>query len=146
MKLSIELVPSSCFYDNVRAIITKEQWDIVRKRVYDTAWHVCEICEGVGPKHPVEAHEIWHYDDENKIQSLYKILALCPDCHQVKHIGLARIHGKFDKALKHFMKINKMKKDKALVYIEEQFAIWEERSKHKWTLDISELKNYGVSQ
>lgn len=144
MKLSIELVPSTAWYSNVRDILSQEQWDIVRKQVYDTSWHLCEICGGVGPKHPVEAHEIWKYDDETKVQSLVKILSLCPDCHQVKHIGLAQIKGKFEIALKHFIKVNKIKRNDAIKYVELQFNIWKERSEHKWKLDISKLKDYGI--
>ncbi len=144
MILTIELVPSSCFYDNVRSIVSKEQWDLIRKQVYDAAWHLCQICGGVGPKHPVEAHEIWHYDDVTKIQRLDNILALCPKCHQVKHIGLAQLRGKFEIALKHFIKINKANRSDALKYIESQFAIWHDRGKHQWTLDLIKLKDYGI--
>ncbi len=143
-KLSIELVPSSAWYSNVRDIVTKAQWDIIRKQVYSAAYDVCEICSGIGPKHPVEAHEIWSYNEASGIQKLEKILALCPACHQVKHIGLAQIQGKLEKAIKHFMKINEVTRAAALTYIESQFKIWEERSKLKWTLDIAELSNYGI--
>jgi hypothetical protein len=143
-KLSIELVPSSAWYSNVRDIVTKAQWDIIRKQVYSAAYDVCQICGGIGPKHPVEAHEIWSYDENSGIQKLEKILALCPSCHQVKHIGLAQLQGKFEKAIKHFMKINEVTRSAALTYIESQFKIWEERSKLKWTLDVAELTNYGI--
>ncbi len=85
--LTIELVPQSVFYDNVRALLTQSQWDVVRKQVYSQAYYVCQICGGVGPKHPVEAHEIWQYDDKLLTQTLVGMVGLCPSCHQVKHIG-----------------------------------------------------------
>jgi hypothetical protein len=143
-KLSIELVPSSAWFSNVRDIVSKAQWDIIRKQVYSAAYDVCEICGGVGAKHPVEAHEIWSYNEASGIQKLEKILALCPSCHQVKHIGLAQLQGKLEQAIKHFMKINGVKRPEALSYIESQFKIWEERSKLKWILDLEELSNYGI--
>ncbi len=59
VQLTIELVPSTSWYNNVRSIVTRAQWDKLRAIVYDKAWHLCEICEGVGPKHPVECHEVW---------------------------------------------------------------------------------------
>lgn len=145
MILTIELVPQSSFLNNVRAILTSAQWDQVRKQVYSEAWYVCEICGDVGPKHPVECHEIWNYDDLNHIQKLEKMVALCPNCHSVKHIGLAEVKGNFNEALSHFMKVNKVSKKKSLIYIENQFKIWEQRSEHSWKLDVSILKNYGIN-
>lgn len=144
MKLTIDLIPATSFFNNVRAVLTQGQWDIVRKQVYDAAWHVCQICGGKGPKHPVEAHEIWEYDDKKHIQKLVGMIALCPACHQVKHIGLAQLNGNFDKALGHLMKVNKLSKKKAVDYIEGQFKIWNTRSQYNWTLDIASLKDYGI--
>lgn len=144
IKLSIELVPSSSWFNNVRAILTRAQWDILRKQVYSEAWDVCQICGGVGSKHPVECHEIWNYDDKNLIQKLDGMIALCPDCHMVKHIGLAQIQNKGERALKHLMKVNGFKKKEAEKYIIDSFIKWEERSGKTWILDISYLERYGV--
>lgn len=144
MKLTIELVPSTSFYNNVRALLTQAQWDIVRKQVYAQAWHLCQICGGKGPKHPVEAHEIWEYDDKRHIQKLAGMIALCPACHQVKHIGLAQLNGQFDKALTHLMKVNKITKPKAITYIKTQFELWASRSEFDWKLDVATLKDYGI--
>lgn len=144
MKLTIELVPASCWFSNVRAVVTKERWDIIRNRVYNKAWSLCEVCGGIGSKHPVECHEIWNYDDKNLIQKLERMIALCPSCHMVKHIGLAQVHNKSDKAVKHLMKINQIPKKEAERYIASAFAIWQMRSSKTWTLDISHLKEYGI--
>lgn len=144
LKLSIELVPSSSWFNNVRAILTDKQWDIVRSQVSAQAYYICQICEGVGPKHPVECHEIWHYDDKKFIQKLEGMIALCPDCHMVKHIGYAQTQGRGDRALKHFMKINGLKKKTAEKCVEEAFAKWALRSQKDWTLDISKLSDYGI--
>lgn len=142
--LDIQLVPSSSWFNNVRAVVTKAQWDMIRNQVYDQAWHICQICGGTGPKHPVECHEIWSYDDKKLIQKLDGMIALCPDCHMVKHIGLAQILKKSKQALSHLMKVNKIKKEVAEKYIAEVFVKWKERSKKKWKLDISHLESYGI--
>lgn len=142
--LSIELVPSSSWLNNVRAILTRKQWDVLRKQVYEQAWNICQICEGVGSKHPVECHEIWSYDDKTLIQKLEGMTALCPDCHMVKHMGLAQIRNKGDRALKHLMKVNKLKKKDADIYVANSFAKWAERSSKNWKLDISFLERYGI--
>lgn len=144
MKLTIELVPASSWFNNVRAVLTRSQWDVLRKQVYSQAWDLCQICGGVGPKHPVECHEIWHYDDKKLIQKLVGMIALCPDCHMVKHIGLAQVQNKGDKAIKHLMKVNKLSKKEAEKYVKESFEIWAKRSSKNWKLDISILESYGI--
>jgi len=143
-KLSIELVPKSCWFSNVRSAVNKAQWDVIRKQVYAKAYHVCELCGGVGPNHPVEAHEIWDYDDKKLIQKLEGMIALCPNCHMVKHIGLAHVNGKTEEALNHLMSVNKMSKKDAQEYITDSFMVWAMRSTKTWVLDLSGLKSYGI--
>lgn len=144
MKLEIELVPKSCWFSNVRSAVTKNQWNLIKSEISSKAWNLCEICSGVGPKHPVECHEVWHYDDNSLIQKLIKMIALCPDCHMVKHIGFAQVINKADYALNHFMKINQLNKVDAKKYIKQVFDIWEKRSLKKWKLDITLLKDFGI--
>lgn len=143
--LTIELVPASSWFSNVRSAVSKKEWDYIRRIVYDRAWHICEICGGVGEQHPVECHEIWRYDDKNLIQKLENMIALCPDCHRVKHYGLSKVTGTDARALKHFMKVNKISEEKALKYIKKAFIIWGERSSKKWKLDISVLKSFNIN-
>jgi hypothetical protein len=124
--------------------MTNRQWNALSGMVCDQAWNVCEVCGGVGPEHPVECHEIWQYNERTQIQKLIGMVALCPDCHMVKHIGLARVKGKYKEALKHFIKVNGLKRQAAEEYIAQAFDTWRSRSKQKWTLDLSYLKRYGI--
>lgn len=144
VKLTIELVPSTSWFNNVRAVVTKKQWDLLRSQVAAKAYDLCEICGGVGPKHPVECHEIWHYDDKKLVRKLEGMIALCPSCHMVKHFGFAEVQGKRAQALAHLMKVNKMTVDKAEDYVLKAFQLWANRSQKQWTLDITHLKEYGV--
>lgn len=140
MKLTIELVPKTSWYDNVRSHVSKEVWDKLRNEVYFQASYKCEICGGKGPKWPVECHEVWEYDDVNHVQKLVKFIALCPNCHTTKHVGFAMTQGKEDIVIEQLMKINKMTNKEADDYITQSFKLWKERSKHQWTVDISILK------
>lgn len=144
LKLTIELVPRTSWMNNVRAVVTTKQWDILRKQVASAAWDVCQICGGIGPEHPVECHEIWEYNDETKVQKLAGMIALCPNCHMVKHFGFARISGKEDQAFSHFMKVNGLKKIQAEAEITKAFDTWRKRSTIDWTLDLSGLEQYGI--
>lgn len=125
-------------------MVTKTQWDHIKKQVYSKSYYICEICEGIGPKHPVECHEIWSFNDKKLIQKLENMIALCPDCHMVKHIGLAQVQNKGARALSHLMKINKITKKQATDYIEKAFQQWQQRSLKKWEVDVSILKSYGI--
>lgn len=144
MKLTIELVPQTSWFSNVRSEVTQTQWDVIRKSVYSKAYDICEICGGVGPKHPVECHEIWSYDDQEKLRKLEGMIALCPSCHMVKHMGFAQIQNKGEQAIKHFMRVNKLTRAQARAYIDEAFQTWEKRSQYVWTVDISHLSEYGI--
>lgn len=135
MRLTIELVPSTSWHNNLRKILSKKEWDILRKKVYEKANYFCEICSGKGEKWPVECHEIWRYDDENSVQYLDGMIALCPDCHQVKHIGLAQVQGHYNKALKHFAKVNNIKDlNLAEKYVEDAFFQHQQRSSQHWSV------------
>jgi 5-methylcytosine-specific restriction endonuclease McrA len=140
-KLTIELVPQTCWFSNIRDHVNKPTWDILRRHTYKQAKYKCEICGGVGSKHPVECHEIWHYDDEKYIQKLIALIALCPNCHQVKHIGLARVRGKEDEAKKHLAKVNNWSNLEVENYLTTVWNQWQKRSQVEWKLDLSWLED-----
>tara|TARA_B100000497_G_C7504352_1_gene307683 strand:+ start:221 stop:670 length:450 start_codon:yes stop_codon:yes gene_type:complete len=146
MKLSIELVPKSSWYSNVRSNVTKSEWDVIRKKSYKKANYKCEICGDVGTNqgynHPVECHEIWNYNDKTKTQTLTGLVSLCPNCHKVKHPGLAQMKGELNIVVNQLMKVNDMSIKEAMSYLTDSFDIWRERSKHDWKLDISYLEEY----
>jgi hypothetical protein len=142
-KLEIELIPSTCHYSNVRTTLKAKLWDKIRFIVYEKANNICEICGETGLeqgyKHRVECHEIWKYDDERLIQKLVGLIALCPTCHQAKHIGRAFAIGKQDVVIEKLMTVNKWTPEKTSQIITEAFEVNKERSKHNWKMDISLL-------
>jgi len=142
LKLQIELVPDSCWYSNVRSNVKTKQWDIIRKRIYQEAGYKCTICSGRGFRYPVDCHEIWVYDDENLTQKLDRFQALCPLCHEVKHLGLANVRGNGVRAFGRFIEINRLSIDTALEIKKAVFMQWKARSAKQWMLDIELLKFY----
>lgn len=147
LTLKIELVPKTCWWNNVRGNITRTQWDKLREKVCTDARNKCEICGGIGSKHPVECHEIWDYDEISKIQTLKKFIAICPLCHQVKHIGLTKLKGLeyFDRAYQWFQLINELSNDETKLFYDYYWQQWRMRNKMKWDLDIRLLNNYGIN-
>lgn len=140
-RLTIELVPFGQWFDNVRARITESQWGLLKKACFVYAGHRCEICGGVGKKHPVECHEIWHYDDDKKVQTLTGLISLCPSCHRVKHIGNAARMGFLEPTLKHMAKVNNWPLHMAEAYAEVEMNRWEWRSQFEWSINLSWLDN-----
>lgn len=141
MKLYIELVPETCWYENLRKVLPKKEWDKIRKDVYAKANHKCEIC-GVSSK--LNCHEIWEYNDTNAIQHLKGFQALCDNCHNIKHIGFVNVQISkgiwpkkvLDDLSKHFMKVNNVSLDEFNQHVKKAFDVWRERSKKKWKTDL----------
>jgi 5-methylcytosine-specific restriction endonuclease McrA len=145
-KLTIELVPKTSWYSNVRSNVSKAEWDRIRKKSYENANHVCEVCGDVGTnqgyRHKLECHEIWQYDDQALTQTLTGLVSLCPYCHLVKHPGLAQMNGKLGIVLKQLQRVNQISVEEAGAMLNEAFEIWRSRSKNNYTLDISFLETY----
>lgn len=141
--LSIELVPKTSWYSNLRKEMEQDDWDKLRKNVYKQFDYGCGIC---GSKGTLHCHEIWEYDDDKHIQKLKGFIALCVMCHHVKHIGLAGILAQrgeldFNKVIKHFMKVNGCSREIFDEHYERAFKLWKERSAYKWEIELGEYTN-----
>lgn len=143
-KLYIDMIPESSFCDNLRSGLDIKDWDLIRKAVYRFGKYKCEICSGVGEKHPVEAHERWEFDSENLIQKLVGVSCLCPKCHQATHMGFARIQGKEQEAGEHLQVVNKWTEEEVNEHMVLADDTWQFRSKLSWKLDISWLKDCEI--
>ena len=139
-ELTIELVPRTCWYSNVRSEVSRKDWETCKDYVKARSGSRCEICGGRGSRYPVDCHEVWQYDDQTHVQTLLDLIALCPACHEVKHIGRAFAVGNGPRAIGHLMRVNYMSADQAEAYIKLAFAVFDERSEHAWALDISFLE------
>lgn len=145
VRLTVELVPKTCWYSNVRSNVTEQEWDRLRKPIYIHAGWVCQICGGRGERHPVECHEIWQYDDAESVQRLTGLIALCPPCHEVKHIGRAGKIGRGLEARKHLATVNGWTPEQVKSYMGNVIPIWKLRSQVQWRLDLDWLSTQGIS-
>jgi hypothetical protein len=143
-RLTVELVPSTCWFSNLRSELSQQDWDRLRHATYERAGQRCEVCGQRGSAHPVECHEVWEYDDEHHVQRLAGLVALCPACHESKHIGYATSTGRSSQARSHLARINGWSMDSVELYLEAEFEQWSRRSQHEWTLDLSWLEQFGI--
>ena len=140
-KLNFELVPDSCWYSNLRSILPKKAWDIVRKDVISRSGGRCAIC---GRKvNRLEGHERWSYNEQTSTQKLEDVIAVCHDCHSVIHIGRTQLMGNEERAEKHFMKVNECS------YSEYREALGKANELHQrrnlikeWKLDLTYLQKF----
>lgn len=141
-KLSVELIPSSAWQNNLRSLLKPSMWESIRKKVFTKNDFKCAICSR--PSKSLHAHEVWSFDNINKIQKLENIIALCYLCHGVKHFGYTSLkNNNPEKFIKHFMKINKCDRITFQNHLKEETEKFENRSHFDWQLDLSKLKSFG---
>lgn len=143
-RLTIELVPKTSWYKNLRSILTKADWNRVRKACYKNAEYRCQICGGKGTKWPVECHEVWEYEEVKGQKKTFKqkltgLVALCPKCHMVKHIGYARSRGKLRQCILHMSAVNEMTEGQTERLIQKAFELYNQRSAVKWDVDVNSI-------
>ena len=74
------------------------------------------------------------------MQTLVRLIALCPACHEVKHFGRAIAIGRMERAFEHLRAVNEWTPQQTQTHIESAFALWRARSTFAWTLDISAVR------
>ena len=141
-RLTVELIPKPAWGINVRSKCAQREWDLVRRATYKVAQYRCEICGGRGPTHPVECHERWKWNETGHVQRLIGLIALCPPCHHVKHMGRSLVTDKADLAIKHMMEVNDWARAQVDRHLDEAFVTWRRRNVYDWTVDLSWLHTY----
>lgn len=139
IKLTIELVPSTSWYMNVRDKVSQDVWDQIRKQVYRKYNYRCAVC---GAKTSLHCHELWNYNDDTHVQSLQGYLAICEDCHHVKHFGHLKVMAErgdlnIERVIAHFMKVNNCTREVFEEYLSKEWETWEERSQFEWQVELN---------
>lgn len=142
LKLTIELVPSTSWGNNVRSAVPRSAWDKLRRKTYADYGHKCGVC---GAQARLNCHEIWRFDDRKHLQMLVGFIGLCDMCHHVKHLGEAGLlaaEGKLDyeKVRQHYMRVNACDRQTFEAHKAAAFGQWRERSGTEWTVDLSRLQ------
>lgn len=146
-KLFVDLIPSTCWFTNVRSCIDPNDWNRLRKLVYERANNRCECCGSasiINTPTQLEAHERWEYDDKWKAQRLKRIIALCRSCHEATHMGLAENRGRGKEAKEHLMRVNQFTKEECDQHVDEAFSVWLSRAGFDWDLDLSLMTRNNI--
>ena len=146
--LHVDLVPKSCWFNNVRTCVAESDWECLRHMIYERANNTCETCglvcnRGVQGEW-LEAHERWSYDDKSSVQRLERLVALCHSCHMATHMGFAEVKGVGDQARAHLKKVRRFTDAEVDRHIQDAFAVWKKRNQKSWTLDVSVITLAGI--
>lgn len=146
--LFVDLVPSTCWFTNVRSCVSERDWERIRRMVTTRAGQRCETCgapEDRSRRRWLEVHERWSYDEPTQVQRLGRLICLCSDCHTATHYGLAGIRGRGHAARSHLQKVTGLSASDVGILIEVATETFYRRSSHPWTLDLSMLTDTGVT-
>ncbi len=141
LKLTIELVPKTAHYANLRNALTRSAWQKIAKNTKERQGNECGICGDQGRR--LYCHEMWDYNDSCFIYTLAGFVSLCGYCHSVKHLGLTKIQAKqglvdLEAVIDHFCKVNDCTRAKFQVHETTAFAEYHARSQHEWEPDFGE--------
>ena len=144
-ELYVDLIPRSCWFTNVRYCVEPSDWDKIRKKVYSRINYTCECCfiNCIQTSIPIEAHERWIFDYTSRTQKLVRLIGLCKPCHQVTHIGFAKIIGKEQESLDHLRKVRNFNLEELTEHVDKAYTIWIERNQIDWELDLSLITSNG---
>ncbi|WP_186194012.1 hypothetical protein [Burkholderia gladioli] len=128
-------IPRTAWFSNLRSELNEAEWTALKRRTFDAAGWVCEVCTCKGPKWPVECHERFDYNEETGVQTLTGTIALCPSCHESTHMGFARTRGREAEAMAHLMAVNDWSDPEARQHVQEAMRTYGRRSARDWQLD-----------
>ncbi len=117
--------PTECFGITFKNLLPVKEWDKIRREVYKREKHTCEFCKRNCFEHnfPIHAHEKWEYKHNSGTRKLVKIMAACPQCHAIQHIGRQKILynnnqisiKEFIQNFRHYSFVNKIEFEQAIM-------------------------------
>ncbi len=150
LRLTVELVPRSAWWRNLRDALTESRWKRLRQQVLTEQDWRCSICGARGIEaDPFEGvqlvcDEVWRYDDDKRIATLVGLQATCRMCSFVKHFGHAQILAaqgsiSIQQVVAHFCRVNDCREEAFEMHRAQAFAVWRRRSGGpSWSIDFGE--------
>jgi hypothetical protein len=153
--LFVDLIPSTSWFRNVRAVVSARDWERIRQMVYRRAGMRCEACGATKDKTRcrwLECHERWAYrapaGAASGVQALRRLICLCTDCHSCTHWGYLAVTGGPEAeqaAFGHLMAVTGMSAQQAGEHVDAAFELWAVRSQRDWAVDLSLISDAGIA-
>jgi len=141
--LYVDLIPQNCWFKSAWRCVSAIDWENIKKTTVKRANNICECCGEPSIK-SLEVHERFSYDDDNKIQKLERLIALCNDCHTATHMGRARVKDIEEQAKQHLQKVRGFNEKEVNKHIDNAELVYKKRSDINYQLDLSLLINSGI--
>lgn len=146
--LSIDLVPVSAWFTNVRTVVSRRTWAGLRRYVFERTERACEGCgswEHPGSGRALELHERFEFDVPTRTQSLRRLVALCQRCHAVAHVDRTVAAGFGREAFAHLQRVTGMTAAEATAHVDDARTVTVLRGRYVWELDLSILTRAGIT-
>lgn len=131
--LRFEFVPKSLRNNTLQSVLNYTDWETLSENLCEK--RICSICgcKAFG----LYVNEFWSYDDENHMQSLRKITAVCEDCYRTLHADCCEYSQEVDEVLSHYAKVNACTLEEAETSLQDALDVWKERNTHQWTQKVN---------
>ena len=137
MKLTVDLLPRGAWGRNLSRTLRRKDWERLRDECLERARHRCVVCWASGR---LDAHEVWEFDIEKRVQRLEDIVALCKSCHWVKHMRFAERSGFGKHAREHFLRVNRCGLELFVAHYLAALDLFERRSGvEEWEMDLGKF-------
>lgn len=145
LKLRVEMVPSQLWGENLRAVLTRTEWNRLRDGTLQKEGLKCSVCGREAESRDLNCDEVWKYDRKAHVATLVGLRIVCRVCHLVKHLGKAALLAfdgrmEFTDLVLHFMSVN----DCNYATFERHLARTNrkegEHPRRKWRVDFGEFK------
>ncbi len=145
-KLAVDLIPTTCWYTNVRSCVEPDDWKRISLGVKLRAGRKCELCGTTANREQdihLEAYE--HFDYVDGAQVLKRLICACSRCHHAIHYGRAEALNEEQAAREHLRQVNGWDEATLDRHLREANAQWKQRSGQQWELDLSIIENAGIT-
>ncbi|MDI6105684.1 hypothetical protein QLQ12_44600 [Actinoplanes sp. NEAU-A12] len=145
VRIRADMLPPRTHGSNIRALVSAQRWDDLRRPVCDAAGRRCEICRGVSVRGGrvilPDCHEKWRFETRNgvPVQRLQRLVALCAGCHEVQHSGLAGIKGRIEFVVDRLRQLNGWSREQAEADLRRAGMRCRELDAREWALDLTVL-------
>jgi hypothetical protein len=138
-----DLIPCTSWGSNLAHLLTGRSWDELRRRTFLKTGIRCETC---GTNQDLECHELWEYHEPLPeylakqacgLQRLVRLMALCADCHETHHLGLAEHRGRYEVASDRIRAYNRWSHAELNQYRGFLIDRYDRRCQWAWLLDVS---------
>jgi hypothetical protein len=148
-----DLIPFSSWGSSLANLLTSDSWAEIRRPLLQKTGSKCQLCGTRPTRRSPDCHEVWAYSEppgwaserQVGVQRLIGIVAVCELCHEMFHLGLARVRGRDGIAGDRLRAFNQWSGQELAVYNKASSNLGFRRSRRRWLLDLSLVTLGGFS-